>query len=98
MSTLAAKHDRIIMKELSTGEKMHGAIVIPDMENERSNAYEVIAVGPGLYNPQFDKCNPVSAKVGDIVVVPKVQVYNISIDNVMYQMTRDIEIQAIIVD
>lgn len=96
MSKVKALHDRVIMKEVDSQEKLHGAIIVPDTGGERSNMYEVIDHGPGEYNPQFDKYIPVAAKIGDIVIVPKGLVYNIKVDGTEYFLTRDKEIQAVI--
>lgn len=98
MGKIVATHNRLVLKKLESQEKMYGSIVVPDAGGERSNLYEVIDVGPGSYNPQFNTYAPMHVKVGDIVIVPKAFVYNVMIDGEEYYTTFENEIHGIYVE
>lgn len=98
MSKLKAFHDRIIMKQLEDQEKMLGGIIVPDTGKERSNFFEILEVGPGKYNEFTGILMPMQAKIGDKVVVPKALVRQVMVDGEEYWITREVEIEAIIID
>lgn len=99
MATLKAVHDKIIMKLHENNDKVINGIIIPDTGKERSNVYEVIDVGTGLFNADVKGYRqPMSVEAGDLVIVPKAVVYEIQVDGETYYMTREVEIQAILKD
>ena len=72
---------------------MYGNIVIPDMGKEKPEMGEVIAVGPGRQT-EFGQYIRVNAKVGDIVLVPKIGTLRIDFEGDEYYITADKEILA----
>ena len=86
-------NDRVIIKPIEEDEQMYGTIVIPDLGKERPEMGEVIAVGPGRKTEygQHIHCN---AKVGDVVLVPKIGTIRIDFEGDEYFITPDKEILA----
>ena len=73
-------NDRVIIKTIDEEEQMYGSIVVPDMGKERPEMGEVIAVGPGRQS-EFGHFIRVNAKVGDIVLIPKLHSINYNFVN-----------------
>lgn len=96
-SKLTPKNDRVLIKPSKKGEEMYGSIIIPDMGQERPEMGEVIAVGPGRTS-EFGSFIPVNAKVGDMVLVPKIGTLRIDFDGEEYFIVQDKEILAVIED
>ncbi len=86
-------NDRVIIKPIEEDEQMYGNIVIPDMGKERPEMGEVIAVGPGRQT-EFGQFIRVNAKVGDIVLIPKIGSIRIDFEGEEYFITADKEILA----
>lgn len=92
MNKLVALHDKVLLKKLDNEDKVVGGIIIPDTGREKSNHFEVIDVGKGMYNPHQGNYYPMEVMVGDIVVVPKAVVTQIVIDGDEYYVCREVEI------
>ena len=86
-------NDRVIIKPIEEDEQMYGNIVIPDLGKERPEMGEVIAVGPGRQT-EFGQFIRVNAKVGDIVLIPKIGSIRIDFEGEEYFITADKEILA----
>jgi len=86
-------NDRVIIKPIEEDEQMYGSIVIPDLGKEKPEMGEVIAIGPGRYS-EFGQFIRVNAKVGDIVLVPKIGSLRIDFEGDEYFITPDKEILA----
>jgi chaperonin GroES len=86
-------NDRVIIKPIEEDEQMYGNIVIPDLGKERPEMGEVIAVGPGR-KTEYGQYIGVNAKVGDIVLVPKIGTIRIDFEGDEYFITPDKEILA----
>lgn len=86
-------NDRVLIKPIDEGEQMYGNIVIPDIGKEKPEMGEVIAVGPGRQT-EFGQYIRVNAKVGDIVLVPKIGTLRIDFEGDEYYITADKEILA----
>jgi len=93
MKLLEPQNDRVLIKPIEEDEQMYGNIVIPDMGKERPEMGEVIAVGPGRQS-EFGQYIRVNAKVGDIVLVPKIGTIRIEFEGTEYYITQDREILA----
>jgi len=93
MKVLEPQNDRVLIKPIEEDEQMYGNIVIPDMGKERPEMGEVIAVGPGRQS-EFGQYIRVNAKVGDIVLVPKIGTIRIEFEGTEYYITQDREILA----
>jgi chaperonin GroES len=92
---LQPENDRVLIKPTTSGEEMYGSIIIPDMGKEKPEMGEVIAVGPGRQT-EFGTFIKVNAKVGDVVLVPKIGSMRIDFDGQEYFITPDREILATI--
>ena len=86
-------NDRVIIKPIEEDEQMYGNIVIPDLGKERPEMGEVIAIGPGRHT-EFGKFITVNAKVGDIVLIPKIGSIRIDFEGEEFFITADKEILA----
>jgi chaperonin GroES len=91
--TLTPFNDRVIIKPIEEDEQMYGNIVIPDLGKERPEMGEVIATGPGRQT-EFGQFIRVNAKVGDIVLIPKIGSIRIDFEGDEYFITADKEILA----
>jgi len=91
--TLIPQNDRVLVKPIDEGEQMYGNIVIPDMGKEKPEMGEVIAVGPGRQS-EFGQFIRINAKVGDIVLVPKIGILRIDFEGEEYYIVQDREILA----
>jgi chaperonin GroES len=94
---LQPQNDRVLIKPTTSGEEMYGSIIIPDMGKEKPEMGEVIAVGPGRQS-EFGSWIEVKAKVGDIVLVPKIGSLRIDFEGQEYFITPDREILATVVE
>lgn len=86
-------NDRVIIRPIEEDEQMYGSIVIPDLGKEKPEMGEVIAVGPGRQT-EFGQFIRVNAKVGDIVLIPKIGSLRIDFEGEEYFITPDKEILA----
>jgi chaperonin GroES len=93
--TLTANSDRVIVKPVESGEERFGSIIIPDMGKEKPEMGEVVSVGPGRQS-EFGQFIRVEAKVGDIVLIPKIGTIRIDFEGQEYFITPDREILATI--
>jgi chaperonin GroES len=91
--TLTPFNDRVIIKPIEEDEQMYGNIVIPDLGKERPEMGQVIATGPGRQT-EFGQFIRVNAKVGDIVLIPKIGSIRIDFEGDEYFITADKEILA----
>lgn len=98
MSTLVALHDKVILKKIESSDTMVGGIIVPDAGKEKSNLYEVVSVGPGMFNPHMGGMFPMETTVGDQVIVPKAVVTQVINDGDEFYICREVEIQALIKD
>ena len=92
---LIPQNDRVLIKPLDEGEQMYGNIVIPDMGKEIPEMGEVLAIGPGRMS-EFGKYVTVQAKVGDVVLIPKIGTLRFDYDGEEYYIIQDREILATI--
>lgn len=86
-------NERVIIRPIEEDEQMYGNIVIPDLGKEKPEMGEVIAVGPGRQT-EFGQFIRVNAKVGDIVLIPKIGSIRIDFEGEEYFITPDKEILA----
>lgn len=93
MKVLEPQNDRVLIKPIEEDEQMYGNIVIPDMGKERPEMGQVIVIGPGRQS-EFGHYIRVNAKVGDIVLVPKIGTIRIEFEGDEYYITQDREILA----
>jgi len=94
---LQPQNDRVLIKPVESGEEMYGSIIIPDMGKEKPEMGEVIAVGPGRQS-EFGGWLEVKAKVGDVVLIPKIGSMRIDFEGQEYFITPDREILATVLE
>ena len=82
--------DRVIVEPSAAEDKTSGGIIIPDTAKEKPQKGTVVAVGPGK------KEEPLTVKVGDIVLYGKYTGTEITLDDKEYLIMRESDIVAII--
>ena len=95
MKKLNPANDRVVVKPIEEDEQLYGNIIVPDMGKERPEMGEVIATGMGRMS-EFGKHIPVKAKVGQIVLVPKIGSIRVELEGQEYYIVQDREILAIV--
>lgn len=82
--------DRVIVEPAAAEEKTASGIIIPDTAKEKPQKGTVMAVGTGK------KDEPMTVKVGDVVLYGKYSGTEINIDKENYLIMRESDILAII--
>ncbi len=82
--------DRVLIEPAAAEQKTAGGIIIPDTAKEKPQRGTVVAVGPGK------KDEPVTVKVGDLVLYGKYAGTEISVEGKDYLIMRESDIVAII--
>jgi chaperonin GroES len=83
-------HDRVIVKPAEKAEKTAGGIIIPDTVQDKPQQGEVVAVGSGR------KDEPLTVKVGDVVLFGKYGGTEIELDGEKFLLLKESDIFAII--
>ena len=83
-------HDRVIVKPAEKAEKTAGGIIIPDTAQDKPQQGEVVAVGDGK------KDEPMTVKVGDVVLFGKYGGTEIELDGDKLLLLKESDIFAII--
>ena len=97
MKVLKPMNDRVVVRPIEENEQLYGNIIMPDMGKERPEMGEVIATGLGRLS-EFGTHIPVKAKVGDIVLIPKIGAIRVEFDSNEYYIIPDKEILAKVVE
>jgi chaperonin GroES len=82
--------DRVIVESAPAEEKTAGGIIIPDTAKEKPQRGKVLAVGTGK------KDEPMTVKVGDMVLYGKYAGTEVQVDGKDYLIMRESDIFAII--
>lgn len=82
--------DRVIVKAAQAEQKTAGGIIIPDTAKEKPQRGEVIAVGNGK------KDEPMTVKVGDVVLYGKYAGTEINYNGEDYLIMKESDILAIL--
>jgi chaperonin GroES len=82
--------DRVIVESAAAEERTAGGIIIPDTAKEKPQRGKVLAVGTGK------KDEPMTVKVGDVVLYGKYAGTEVSVDGKDYLIMRESDIFAII--
>ena len=82
--------DRVLIKPAEAEQKTAGGIIIPDTAKEKPQRGTVVAVGTGK------KDEPLTVKVGDLVLYGKYAGTEITVDGKDYLIMRESDIVAII--
>ena len=95
MKKLNPANDRVVVKPIEEDEQLYGNIIVPDMGKERPEMGEVVAAGPGRMS-ESGKHIPVKAKVGQVVLVPKIGSIRVELEGQEFYIVQDREILAIV--
>jgi len=82
--------DRVLVEPLEAETKTASGIIIPDNAKEKPQKATVVAVGNGT------KDNPMTVKVGDVVLYGKYSGTELKFDGVDYLMMSEKDILAIV--
>lgn len=82
--------DRVLIEPAAAEEKTSGGIIIPDTAKEKPQKGKIVAVGPGK------KDEPMTVKVGDLVLYGKYAGTEINIEGNDYLIMRESDVVAII--
>ena len=83
-------HDRVLVKRVDSDQKTAGGIIIPDTAQEKPQKGKIIAVGDGK------KDEPLTVKIGDIVLYGKYSGTELKYEGKDYMIMRESDILAII--
>ena len=83
-------HDRVLIKVLDSEEKTAGGIIIPDTAKEKPQRGTIVAVGNGKPD------EPLTVKVGDVVMYGKYSGTELNVDGKDYLIMRESDIFAIV--
>jgi chaperonin GroES len=82
--------DRVIVESAAAEERTAGGIIIPDTAKEKPQRGKVLAVGTGK------KDEPMTVKVGDVVLYGKYAGTEVTVEGKDYLIMRESDIFAII--
>ena len=82
--------DRVVIEPSAAEEKTAGGLIIPDTAKEKPQRGTVLAAGPGK------KDEPVTVKVGDVVLYGKYAGTEITVDGTDYLIMRESDVVAIV--
>ena len=82
--------DRVLVEPAAAEEKTAGGIIIPDTAKEKPMKGTIVAVGEGK------KDEPITVKVGDVVLYGKYAGTEITVDGTDYLIMRESDIYAVI--
>jgi chaperonin GroES len=88
--TIKPLADRVLVEPLAAEEKTSGGIIIPDTAKEKPQKGTVVAVGAGK------KDEPMTVKVGDVVLYGKYSGSELSIDGTDYMIMKESDILAVL--
>ena len=83
-------HDRVLIEVLDSSEKTAGGIIIPDTAQEKPQKGHIVAVGKGT------KENPITVKVGDVVLYGKYAGTELKYEGEDYLIMKEADIFAIV--
>lgn len=82
--------DRVLVEPAQAETKTASGIIIPDTAKEKPQKGKIVAVGPGT------KDEPITVKVGDMVLYGKYAGTELKLDGVDYLIMRESDILAIV--
>ncbi|MFH1119923.1 MAG: co-chaperone GroES [Bacteroidota bacterium] len=82
--------DRVLIEPAAAEQKTAGGIIIPDTAKEKPQRGTVVAIGPGK------KDEPLTVKVGDLVLYGKYAGTEINVEGKDYLIMRESDIVAVI--
>lgn len=98
MSKLTPINANVILKPIEEDELTYGNIVLPNMEQQRTEVGEIVAISP-LYNHYTGENLPfehTNLEVGMKVIIPPMSAQKVTIEHEEYWITGHGNITAII--
>jgi chaperonin GroES len=87
--------DRVLVKYSEEAEKTAGGLYIPETAKEKPQKGEVVAVGAGKVTDD-GKLQPMSVKVGDVVLFDKYSGSKVTMDDIEYLIIREEDVLGIV--
>ena len=87
--------DRVLVKYSEEAERTAGGLYIPETAKEKPQKGEVVAIGAGRVTDD-GKLQPMSVKVGDIVLFDKYSGSKVTMDDVEYLIIREEDVLGIV--
>lgn len=87
--------DRVLVKRVEEGEKVHAGIILPDTAQKKQEVGVVVAVGPGKKDKD-GKLIEIAVKVGDQVMWDKYGGQDVSVDEEEFIFVKSDDIVAIV--
>ena len=88
--TIKPLADRVVIEPAVAEQKTASGIIIPDTAKEKPQKGTVVAIGPGT------KDNPITVKVGDVVIYGKYAGTEFNIEGKDYMIMRESDVIAIL--
>jgi len=89
------RNDNIAVLPLAEADRTAGGIVLAETVRERPQKGVVVAIGPGLYDPERERVLPVETAVGDLVVFGKFAGVSFELSNHLHVfIMRNVEFMA----
>lgn len=95
-SSIQPLHDYVLIRPLEDESRTPSGIIIPDSAKQKSQAGEVVAVGPGAYDHHGTKLMPMAVKVGQKVIYKKWGGEEVKVGNEEWTLTKESDILAIV--
>jgi chaperonin GroES len=87
--------DRVLVKPLEPETKTSAGIYLPESAKEKPTQGKVVAVGPGKFNDDGERC-ALEVKKGDIVIYGKYSGTEIEVDGTDHVMLRESELLCVV--
>lgn len=94
---LEALFNAVIVKPIEVEEQLHGNIIVPDIDKQKNETGEVVAVGPGIHSATGTFI-PTVSKVGDIVILPTMSFTKFELNGETLYVGRENDILGKIVE
>lgn len=86
---------QVVVKLLENQEMMYGNIIVPDTGKEKAELATVVDFSP-TYNYHTDRLVYSKLKIGDIVIIPKMGIQSVTLDNEEFYVCQENQLAGII--
>lgn len=95
-SNIQPLHDYVLIRPLEEESKTASGIILPDTAKQKSQAGEVVAVGPGTYDEDGEKLIPMVVKVGQKVLYKKWGGDEVKVGHEEWMLLKQSDVLAIV--
>lgn len=88
--------DRVVVEPLDPESKSKGGIIIPDTAQQKSQRGRVLAVGPGRWNDETGKRQPMSLEVGQTILYSRYAGSEFELDGDKVLVLGESEVLAVV--